>query len=591
MEITSLWPLFLLSIIPIIILLYILKRKYREVQFSSLMLWKEAYKNTQANTPWEKLKVNIMMIIQIILFLLCIFALMKPFLNFGAVKYKNLIVVIDNTASMSTINEDGSSRLEEAKEIARDYEKSISYDVNKNIIEYCGNSNYKIKSSIDDISQKYGSGDIEEIVPYVKSLGEGLDGYEALIISDKSVNVQGMNGKSISLGNSGENAAVLNVSHKDIEGKIAVIATIANKGNTEYSGDFSIYDEDELLKVSELNIKKGETVTLNYTLDGVKGKFIKGELSKKDCVEKDNVYYDPIKKNEVKKIMLVTDQNIFLEKALNNLENTELFKTNSIENISGDEYDLYVFDNVTPQVLPSGKGNILFINPESNELFNVQDIDDAKRIFGEEDVLSKYASNLEFVVSKYKNISIPYYGKAILKSGDDIVGFIGENEGKKIAAIGFDIHNSDIALKKEFPIFMYELGNKLVQSGAIYKNTYIGGETIEIKGVSENEGMKLVFPSGKTETVLAASKVDSLNELGVYKLKGNKNDEKLLEEDFVVNFPSNTESNIEVENLVENSSDSFENNILKKGISVVPFILLLVLIGLITEYILYLKGN
>ena len=79
MGIGSLWPLTLLITIPLVILLYILKRKYREVQVSSSLLWKEAYKNTQANTPWEKLKVNIMMILQILVILLLIFALMSPF--------------------------------------------------------------------------------------------------------------------------------------------------------------------------------------------------------------------------------------------------------------------------------------------------------------------------------------------------------------------------------------------------------------------------------------------------------------------------------------------------------------------------------
>ena len=52
MGFTNLWPLFLLITIPLLVLLYILKRKYREEVISSTLLWNEVYKNTRANTPW-----------------------------------------------------------------------------------------------------------------------------------------------------------------------------------------------------------------------------------------------------------------------------------------------------------------------------------------------------------------------------------------------------------------------------------------------------------------------------------------------------------------------------------------------------------
>ena len=46
MGFTNLWPLFLLLTIPPVIMLYILKRKYKEEVISSSLLWKEVYKNT-----------------------------------------------------------------------------------------------------------------------------------------------------------------------------------------------------------------------------------------------------------------------------------------------------------------------------------------------------------------------------------------------------------------------------------------------------------------------------------------------------------------------------------------------------------------
>ena len=76
-----------------------------------------------------------------------------------------------------------------------------------------------------------------------------------------------------------------------------------------------------------------------------------------------------IENEKSKKVLLVTEKNVFLEKALNTIENIELYKTNDISNITDEKYDLYIFDNVTPESIPSS-GNVLFVNPDSNEFFN-----------------------------------------------------------------------------------------------------------------------------------------------------------------------------------------------------------------------------
>lgn len=125
MGIVNLWPLFFSITIPMVVLLYILKRKYKEKEISSSLLWMEAYKNTSANTPWEKLKINIMMFLQILILALIILALMSPYLKFGQKTYKNIIVVIDNTASMSALYDGEKTRLEEGKNLAEEYIKKF----------------------------------------------------------------------------------------------------------------------------------------------------------------------------------------------------------------------------------------------------------------------------------------------------------------------------------------------------------------------------------------------------------------------------------------------------------------------------------
>lgn len=595
MGFTNLWPLFLLITIPLLILLYILKRKYREEVISSTLLWNEVYKNTRANTPWEKLRKNIMLLLQIIILLLLIFSLMRPFLNFGGKTYKNIILVIDNTASMAAEYGDW-TRLEEAKKLAMEVLSSTKDDTNTYIISFDGNSNLlqngdfnkEISNEIiSSISQSYNTGEINEILSFVKAIGEGIEEeYEVIAITDKDFSLGDVNGKVVSLANSGINASIDNVSHKFLEDKIRVIATITNRGSGEYSGDFSLYDGEELISVEALDLKEGDNKTLTFDLPSIKSEVLRGELSRKDMILEDNTYNHVIGKKKVNKVLIVTEENLFLEKAFSSIQNTEVYKTNSASNLtSADSYDLYVFDGVTPDIIPS-KGSILFINPSSNEFFNVisgGEGGEAKAVIGE---VSKYLEDTTFTAAKYNSIEIPYYGRGFLNIDEDFIGFKGEVDGRKIAALSFDLHNSDFPLKKEFPILMYELGENLISSGMVYKNNFKAGERIIAKGLSLDASISLTYPNGDTLEISSGDEIREENSLGIYKL--NSLDEKEL---FSVNFPSEKEGNTSINNISESENIANVKSDLKRGLNISPLLIILAISVVAFEWIMYKRGN
>lgn len=596
MGFTNLWPLFLLLTIPPVIMLYILKRKYKEEVISSSLLWKEVYKNTRANTPWEKFKKNIMLLLQIIIILSIILALMSPFINIGGKTYKNVIIVVDNTASMNTMYDDKLSRLEKGKLLAKEYLNSTREGTKAYIISYDGNSNlllngefnkFNSESIINNISKSYNTGDISDVLSFVKAIGDGIgEEYEALIFTDKQTSISDINGKLVYLGNSGLNASIDNISHKVVDGKIKVIANVTNNGDKEYEGDFSLYNGDKLLEVNKINLGVSESKTLSFELDSLSDDYLKGELSRKDILMEDNTYYHVINENKVKKVLLVTDENVFLEKAFGIIENTEVYKTNDPNNITeNDEYDLYVFDNKMPEVIPNG-GNILFINPSSNEFFNVLnggEMGQAKAIKG---AVSSYLENTQFTLSEYKIIETPYYGTNILTIDDNSIGFKGEVNDRKIAALSFDLHSTDFALKKEFPILIYELGEELISTGMVYKNNFTAGEKIVVKSSDFESEINVTYPNGEIKELKSGDELKGNLELGIYKI--NQNDNK---ESFSVNFPSLSESNTSIEEVGENNNIVDGKSNLKSGFNMTRVFILLAILVVAFEWIFYKKGN
>src|SRR5687768_9685713 len=88
--------------IPIVVLFYLLKRKRVVKLVSSTLLWQKFMAESQANAPFQKLRHNWLLILQILLLILAIFALSRPYFT-GTSKDSLLrIVILDSSASMQS---------------------------------------------------------------------------------------------------------------------------------------------------------------------------------------------------------------------------------------------------------------------------------------------------------------------------------------------------------------------------------------------------------------------------------------------------------------------------------------------------------
>src|SRR5258708_12728439 len=80
-------PLRLLWAFPLtglIVVMYILKLRRKDVVVSSTFLWRQVIRDVQANAPFQKLRRNLLLLLQLIAAALIIFPLSRPFLRFLA---------------------------------------------------------------------------------------------------------------------------------------------------------------------------------------------------------------------------------------------------------------------------------------------------------------------------------------------------------------------------------------------------------------------------------------------------------------------------------------------------------------------------
>src|SRR3972149_5110051 len=112
-------PLIGLVAVPIIVAFYMLRLRRPEHPVSSTYLWQQLVRDVEANAPWQKLRRSLLLLLQLLLPGLLPLVVARPFSEHPAGLARDLVLVIDASASMSATDV-FPDRLTAAKRIARE---------------------------------------------------------------------------------------------------------------------------------------------------------------------------------------------------------------------------------------------------------------------------------------------------------------------------------------------------------------------------------------------------------------------------------------------------------------------------------------
>ena len=83
-----------------IVAMYLLRLRRKERRVSSTFLWREVLRDLEANAPWQRLRPNLLLLLQLLALAALVLALSRPYLTQASDIDGDLLLILDASASM-----------------------------------------------------------------------------------------------------------------------------------------------------------------------------------------------------------------------------------------------------------------------------------------------------------------------------------------------------------------------------------------------------------------------------------------------------------------------------------------------------------
>ncbi|HUX77211.1 MAG TPA: VWA domain-containing protein [Anaerolineae bacterium] len=590
---TPLSLLFAALSIPILIL-YMLKLRRRDVLVSSTLLWERLLRDREANAPWQRLRRNLLLFLQLLVLALLTLALARPFVPRPAVVSGSVVVLLDASASMQARDVPPTrfdAGVRAAQEIvaglgAGDVATVVAVGPQPRVLASATGDRALLRRALEDAAPTSGPADWEAAFALA---GAGLAGAQeprVVIVSDGALPeaLPPLPGevRFVGVGGGGDNLAVAALATREGPAGPQAFLRVVNYGDVEteplveLSADGTLFDARRLRVPAHASADLALT-DLPYDLQVLQAHLA---LENADALPLDDAAWAVHAPAASGRVLLVSAGNLFLERALGALPDVELVRLPPGSPIppsqGGTEggYDLYVYDGVVTPTLPAG--NLWLIAPSSplppreglgegetsREGPGEADIPIAVGGFftattitrvATDDPLLRYVDLGSVHVLRARAVTPPPGARVLVEAEGGPLLFVAERPEGRLAVLAFDLHDSDLPLQVAFPILTANLADWLLSSptrggAAVYPELVRPGDPVPIQPdpeaaeilVTAPDGARHALPIGEQPPVFAAT-----GQLGVYRVEQlDQAGDVLQSAVFAVNLFDESESNI-----------------------------------------------
>ena len=574
-----------------IVLLYILKLRRRREPVSTLMFWEQLFKEKQTTSLFQKLKHLLSLLLQLLFLTLLVLAIARPQFAFITKSARRIILIIDHSASMNAVessdeggeggHDASNTRLESAKERAlrmveglrfMDEMMVISCHTKPTIYSPFTNHRKSLRQAIQSIQPTDINTNLEPALDLAYAVARTKPSAEIVIFSDfqavsEDILTQLQNpGEEIvfhpiQVGAANDNVGITQFRvRKSLVNAFdyQTLLTVVSASEAEKQCNVELYFNEDLFDVRPYTLAPGEIKSEIFSNFAFEGGQLKAVLDVADALHTDNVAYAALPKRERIPVLLVTDDNPFLEKALSVDGKLNLSVTTPEDydaNATG--YHVVIFDRHSPSTL--GDGNYMFIYPPKHGPAPI-----SWTISGpiETPIITDWERthpilrhvHLENVqIGEAYRVTPPPTAEVLARSFEDPVLFVDVTPNRKAVFAAIDILQSDLPLRIAFPVIIANTIQWFQESSGIEEYHLHTGEvltwTVDGDGTDVPTTATITGPGDRTWELAAEGDqilFDQTEIAGFYTLENGDN-EKM----WAVNLASESESHIGPDDTIE----------------------------------------
>ncbi len=501
-----LFPLALLGLlaIPALIIIYILRNKYKEETAPSTYIWEVAAKLLKRKNPLSRFEHLLALIVQCLAIAVFSLALAHPVFTLKE-QADDIVFILDSSSSMSMVHEE-KTRFEKGVELIHEKAKEavngstftlVLADKEPRIVCQNVDDLSRFEMYLSSVSVTEDTTSISDALTIAQKLYSDGDGNRCFLATDqKCENLT--------------NIELLDCSDDEENYGISALSYKFPKDTTHqitFSGLVSSYASDKELELTFfVNEKETGKIKCNcvaglpfafgtsaFQYDGSPVESVRAVITEKDGMMKDNEFSLYVNSTTSKtKALVVSARPTYLEKIFKALkvETTVISPTQYNNYRPG--YDLYVFDNFKPKDLPEIGATMMFGLPNAVDGTGFKcsgqvDADDGAKLTwatNNENTLFKTLTrgigmNRDINIDKYYNYTLTNDFTTLLTINRKPAVFVGRTEyDTREVVFSFDLHDTDLPLIYDFvPLmrnlidyckpkamleFEYEVGNEVV---------------------------------------------------------------------------------------------------------------------------------
>jgi Ca-activated chloride channel homolog len=459
-----------LAVMPVVVLFYLLKRKRVVRLVPSTVLWQRFLADSQASAPFQKLRYNWLLILQLLLLALIILAMARPYVTGRLTGGSLYVVVLDASASMQSTDE-SPSRFEKARGEALRLVDSLRDSDQMIVLVAGGHAEVKqsstsnkaaLRRALQSAAVTDARSRVVDALKMAESLTRDNPQAEVHLFSDgvgpglEELESAGLPLVYHRVGRGSDNLGIvgLDVRANPQDPQLrAIFATIANASPFERRTEVELLFNGQLIDVRSVTVPPTNSVPFVVTAGQPRDGVFTVRLTAEDDLAVDNQASIVSLLPQPQRILLVTRGNRFLERALRAAGRVELTVTTAL-NVADPPFDLVVLDDVRPAVWP--RGNVLAIHTYDPEWFEPGGMVELPSIVDWKSThpLLRFVTFDDVHIARTRALVAPPWAESVVDSTQASLILTGDRGSQRMVWVGFDLLESNWPLRVSFPIFI-----------------------------------------------------------------------------------------------------------------------------------------